>query len=159
MFRQMILFFFFLTSTAYAQPVSKDFKLKLGSYSADLTFVKKTTRVPYDAILFDTAKLAELKLHFDSLDKGFEKEKKLLVESCIAETDALIFESFNLQDAYDKLKDEYTQESTQKNTLIASLETKLELQERSHSKERTFLYTLSVITLLSGATITYFVIK
>lgn len=159
MFRQMIFAFFFLTSTAFAQPVSKEFNLKLGSYSADLTFVKKSTRVPYDAILFDTAKLASLKLYFDTLNESFNIEKDLLVESCTSETEALILENFTLQDDLEKLEYEFSHEITEKTIFIASLQDKLVAQEKEHSSERSLLYTLSFVTLLSGATITYFVIK
>jgi hypothetical protein len=159
MFKKLILSFFMLTSTAVAQPTTKEFKLEIGDYSADLLFIKKSAKVPYDAILFSTSKIAELKVHFDSLNKAISLEKKFLLDACVSETEVLILENHSLQEKYDQLKENCSDESTMKSNMINSLKIQLEVQKQNHIRQKAFLYGLSGFALLSGAAITFFILK
>lgn len=161
MFRQITLslLLVLLPFTSYAQPVSKDFQLTLGSYTADLLFLKKNAKVPYDGILFETGKMASLKTHFDFLEKDCELQKKLIIDSCETELEVLKLNALALQDQIEHNLTKYHEDLEIKSKLLASLETQLSLEKKNLFHTKIFLYSLSGVTLVSGVVLTYLVIK
>jgi|LauGreDrversion4_2_1035121.scaffolds.fasta_scaffold11371_2 uncharacterized protein YlaN (UPF0358 family) len=159
MLRAMIISLCFFSSAAFAQPNSKSFALNLGTYSADLTFVKKGVRSPYDAVLFNTGKLSELKVHFDTIEQSCQIQKNLITDSCVAETEALKLEIFSLQDEIDKLNSTYKEDVSHRDKLLASLESQLDLEKKNASFEKTVIYIIGGTTTIASAVITYLLVK
>lgn len=156
MLRGMILSLCFLfSSTAFAQPATKDFRLDIGTYSAELTFLKKGIKAPYDAILFNTGKLAELKLHFESLEESYQIQTKHLTESCVAETESLKLEIFSSQEQIEALE----LEISSRDKVVALLEDQIKLERESALFEKRVIYTVSGLSVIAASVVTFLVFK